>query len=547
MKYLVSLVVVLGLFACGDDDVGPADSMPDAVGGCTVDSDCDDGVFCNGAEVCAGGACMSGTGDVCPVGTSCDEELQACASNCGPRDADGDGAISKECGGTDCDDNDPSRFPGNTEICDPLNVDEDCDPNTFGFRDADQDQNADVACCNLKEDGSMNCGTDCDDQRPGTNPDVPEVCDERDNDCDGSVDEGVMISLYADADSDSYGNNEVAITTCLTGEQEIDGVTYVLDNRDCNDEDGTINPGQSELCTTEDVDENCDGKVDEEELGTCVCDLGESQDCTTSVLGACLGSTQTCIESNNVAQWSECSILPAPRETCVAGTVGTNNAIDEDCDGMVDETVSALCYADLDGDGLALRNAVGVLTCLEDDGSCPVGSTLVAPLTRENTDCDENNAQLTFRTCRPDTDRDGYPAETAPTAEVECDEPCADGWTDKEEWDCCDTDRFVHPNRETFRLSPGGCGVGFDLDCDGVVEKRHPNLSVECPQGADSMSCTDQHDEANVQWTGSVVPECGEEAPIGRGCYYGREQGGNTFGCFEKWFVAPTTRVQRCK
>lgn len=37
--------------------------------------------------------------------------------------------------GDDCDDDDPDRYPGNFEICDDDDHDEDCDPTTFGTRD----------------------------------------------------------------------------------------------------------------------------------------------------------------------------------------------------------------------------------------------------------------------------------------------------------------------------------------------------------------------------------------------------------------------------
>ena len=100
--------------------------------GCTSDAECDDGVRCNGAEFCEAGICMLGD-EPCRGGV-CDEEAMACNEPC--PDAAGDGAKEASCGGQDCDDDAAARFPGNVEVCDPTDHDEDCDPTTFGFRDA---------------------------------------------------------------------------------------------------------------------------------------------------------------------------------------------------------------------------------------------------------------------------------------------------------------------------------------------------------------------------------------------------------------------------
>lgn len=54
---------------------------------CTHDDDCpDDGIFCNGVEVCQTGDCVL---TECPVGTYCDEDLDECRAPCSsPQDCD---------------------------------------------------------------------------------------------------------------------------------------------------------------------------------------------------------------------------------------------------------------------------------------------------------------------------------------------------------------------------------------------------------------------------------------------------------------------------
>jgi len=97
-------------------------------------------------------------------------------------DADGDGAVDVRVGGTDCDDNNPGRYPGNAERANDL--DEDCDPASIGWRDLDGDGYVDAAVSNP---GGPS-GTDCNDQIAAIRPDAQELPNRIDDDCDGIVD-----------------------------------------------------------------------------------------------------------------------------------------------------------------------------------------------------------------------------------------------------------------------------------------------------------------------------------------------------------------------
>ncbi len=113
----------------------------------------------------------------------------------GPIDADGDGAYSVATGGDDCDDRNPHRYAGNTEIADADDVDEDCDPATFGHVDVDLDGYPDSRFCNQDGSGGLICGTDCDDSNASIHPTQIDVLNGRDDDCDGDADEDQTIEM----------------------------------------------------------------------------------------------------------------------------------------------------------------------------------------------------------------------------------------------------------------------------------------------------------------------------------------------------------------
>ncbi len=175
-------------------------------------------------------------------------------------------------------------------------------------------------------------GGDCDDEDPDTNPDAVELCDGKDNDCDGSPGEDEV-----DGDGDGY-------TVC--GATPGEG--------DCDDGDAGVHPGADELCNGEDDD--CDGDVPADEGdadgdGQRMCG-GDCDDGDPAVgdgfAEVCDGIDNDCDPATGVDEGTSCSdddgdgyteeegdcddddlgIGPEAAELC--------DGIDNDCDGTTD-------------------------------------------------------------------------------------------------------------------------------------------------------------------------------------------------------------------
>lgn len=104
-------------------------------------------------------------------------------------------------------------------------------------------------------DGFVPADGDCDDGDPTINPGAEEVCDGRDNDCNGEIDEGAAQTFYADADGDGFGDARVAVEACVPPDN------YVAGGTDCDDDNAAIYPGATEEC--DGADNDCDGQIDE--------------------------------------------------------------------------------------------------------------------------------------------------------------------------------------------------------------------------------------------------------------------------------------------
>ena len=118
------------------------------------------------------------------------------------------------------------------------------------------------------DDGWTIADGDCDDDDPESFPGNAEVCDDRDNDCDGNTDEGLFSPWYPDRDHDGYGGLEEPEVACSAPPG------HAASSDDCDDDDPDVHPGASEWCN-DGLDTDCDLSAGDEagcSWAECSCD-----------------------------------------------------------------------------------------------------------------------------------------------------------------------------------------------------------------------------------------------------------------------------------
>lgn len=252
-----------------------------------------------------------------------------------PPDADGDGWRVED----DCDDQEANTHPGADEICDDR--DNDCDGRTDEdaidaprwWFDADADGYGDpmIAVVDSCSPGWRRVANDddCDDSRAESFPGAAEVCDRRDNDCDGVIDDEPAdpYDVYVDADGDGCGAG-VALQSCV-------GPGFVRSSCDCDDDNATIHEGAPELCAGDGVDEDCDGLVDDADPDVVTSEYFPDDDGDGYGRGGA-GSLYCTPPPGFVAATGDCDdgdpgVNPVAAEFCDDAT-----GKDENCDGVTD-------------------------------------------------------------------------------------------------------------------------------------------------------------------------------------------------------------------
>ena len=519
----MNLIPIFILFACQSTDKGASNSdlqngsiiQDRDEDGYTADEDCDDDdatINPGASELCDG------------IDNDCNGEADERVTTTFYADGDGDGygnplIMTEACeepigyvaNGLDCSDANAVAYPGAEEICDGVDndcndeVDENLDINFYVDSDGDgygDDENIVTGC--QAELGLSTLSGDCNDSDPSISPIANEICDEVDNNCDGSIDNDATSTFYADHDEDGYGSSGNTVEACSAP------AGYVGNMEDCDDIDSEVHPQADELCDT--VDNDCDGAVDEE--GAIDGSIwyrdadGDGYGNNNNTTVSCSQPTEY-VSNNTDCDDANGIFNPGATESC--------NGFDDDCDGDIDEegsTNAITFYADSDNDGFGDSNTMLY--------ACSIQSGYVT----NSDDCNDNDENIylnAIETCNGkddncndeideyatdmlayyvDLDGDGFGDPT--TQELACSLPTTATLNDA---DCDDTNAGINPSAtEICDSIDNNCDQSIDEDSaidastwyvdhdlDGYGALNDTLISCAAPSGysANSDDCDD--------------------------------------------------------
>jgi hypothetical protein len=277
----------------------------------------------NAPEKC----CPIGTADTTVCDTNCDGKTTACDAT----DKDGDGYPAKK----DCDDNDPLTYFGAPEKC--------------GDGKVQSCQGTDPPCDASDKDGDgWMAPADCDDGDKEVNPEAKELCNGKDDNCNGIVDDGDPEGLDSACGNvngecghvgDAYGK-ATGISVCkhykfgqVPGDPLDCATAFSSQSGTCVGCDGDQRP-KAEVCNY--LDDDCNAKTDEPFSYTQEDKSKVAIGATCDGVGACGIGKVECVNQGAAT----CST--DPNGSSAQSKAESCNAIDDNCNGKTDENLATL-------------------------------------------------------------------------------------------------------------------------------------------------------------------------------------------------------------
>jgi hypothetical protein len=400
---------------------------------------------------------------------------------------------------TDCDDTRADFHPSAVDRCDDHVPpwDEDCSgvPNDPpGGCDCTIGMSRPCAASGICAAGVESCV----EGRYGTcsiTPEAFETCDGEDDDCNGTIDDGLRRDCWVDADADGYAASGARLSAectipggrCPGGFTERAPIGTAID---CADTSSARSPAVGELCNS--VDDDCDSRADEGLTVVCYADRDND---TFAAMGA--GAMDRCPDPSRTtvglcpigftnrppvsAASRDCNDDPAMGgSTFYPGALESCDGLDNDCNGTVDDGSRVRCFIDGDDDGYAAGGATSMMVCRvagrESRGGCPAGSTFRDPSAAMSSDC--NDADPT----------------TYPTATELCgfgDNNCNGSTTDEVRLTCYpDADNDTYAPAGAAAIAPMPCPVvGREVvgGCPVASTNRAPATAFDCNDGAGTV------------------------------------------------------------
>ncbi|MFT5684520.1 MAG: hypothetical protein ACI8RZ_005461 [Myxococcota bacterium] len=340
-----------------------------------------------------------------------------------------------------------------------------------------------TACKKDKDGDGYNGDLDCNDENEAINPGTAEECDGIDNDCDGDVDEGLLLTWYADGDEDTHGDPDSSTDACVqpsgyvdnsddcndtsalffpgapeddcedpndyncdgsVGYADADSDGIAACEGDCDDSSATVNPDADEIC--DEIDNDCDGETDDNAIDAPTWYLDHDGDAYGDSAYSFTNCDQPPSYVDNAEDCDDLDVTsyPGAEEVC--------DSADNNCDGTIDEddaTDALTWYGDADGDGYG-DVKVTTLACTQPSGYVDNAD-----------DCDDADAERSPETAwYADSDADGY--GYSPDRVDSCEQPS--GYINNSD-DCDDDSDAINPDATEY------CN-GYDDDCNGVVDEN---------------------------------------------------------------------------